>query len=105
MDAARLDGAGLWLRLRHVVLPAIGPTFLLAAVLAVTALFNLFDEPYVMTLGGPAQSTLTIVYFLFDEGFEWWSLGTAAAVATILFLCILAVAWVQLRLGRRLEWA
>ena len=104
MEAARLDGASRWARFRHVTLPAIGPTVLLAAVLSVAAFLQLFAEPYVMTMGGPAQSTVTVLYFMFDEGFKWWNLGQAGAVALILFALILAVTAVQTRIGRRLEW-
>ncbi|WP_156678195.1 carbohydrate ABC transporter permease [Sphingomonas profundi] len=104
MEAARLDGAGRWGRFRHVTLPAIGPTLLLAAVMSVAGFLQIFAEPYVMTLGGPAQSTVTVLYFMFDEGFKWWNLGQASAVAFILFLMILAVTMVQTRIGRRHEW-
>lgn len=104
MEAARLDGASRWERFRHVTLPAIGPTLLLAAVMSVAGFLQLFAEPYVMTLGGPSQSTVTILYFMFDEGFKWWNLGQASAVALILFGLILAVTLVQTRIGRRFEW-
>ncbi|USU07775.1 sugar ABC transporter permease [Sphingomonadaceae bacterium OTU29MARTA1] len=104
MEAARLDGASRWGRFRHVTLPAIGPTLLLAAVMSVAGFLQLFAEPYVMTMGGPAQSTVTILYFMFDEGFKWWNLGQSSAVALILFLLILAVTAVQTRIGRRYEW-
>ncbi|KQU55579.1 sugar ABC transporter permease [Sphingomonas sp. Leaf339] len=104
MEAARLDGAGLWGRFRHVTLPAIGPTLLLAVVMSVAGFLQIFAEPYVMTLGGPAQSTTTVLYFMFDEGFKWWNLGQASAVAFILFLMILALTIVQTRIGRRYEW-
>jgi len=104
MEAARLDGAGRWGRFRHVTLPAIGPTLLLAAVMSVAGFLQIFAEPYVMTLGGPAQSTTTILYFMFDEGFKWWNLGQASAVAFVLFLMILALTLVQTRIGRRYEW-
>ena len=100
-EAARIDGAGWWMRLRHVTLPAIAPTVLLVSVLTVAAMFQLFAEPYVMTQGGPAQSTVTILYFMYEEGFKWWNLGSGAAVAFLLFLCILAVTLVQLRLAKR----
>lgn len=103
-DAARIDGAGAWARFRHVTLPAIGPALLLASVLSVANFLQIFTEPYVMTHGGPAQSTITVLYFMFQEGFEWWSLGIASAVAVILFLCILAVTAIQAQLGRRAEW-
>jgi ABC-type sugar transport system permease subunit len=104
MEAARLDGASRWGRFRHVTLPAIGPTLLLAAVMSVAGFLQIFAEPYVMTLGGPAQSTTTILYFMFDEGFKWWNLGQASAVAFVLFLMILTLTLVQTRIGRRYEW-
>ncbi len=104
MEAARLDGASRWGRFRHVTLPAIGPTLLLAAVMSVAGFLQLFAEPYVMTLGGPAQSTVTVLYFMFDEGFKWWNLGQAGAVAFVLFVLILGVTLVQTRIGRRYEW-
>ena len=103
-EAARLDGAGPWLRFRHVTLPAIGPTLLLAAILSVANFLQIFTEPYVMTHGGPAGSTTTVLYFMFEQGFEWWSLGTASAVAVVLFVAVLGLTLVQARLGRRYEW-
>ena len=100
-DAARVDGAGAWMRFRHVTLPAIAPTVLLVAILTVAGMFQLFAEPYVMTQGGPARSTVTVLYFMFEEGFKWWNLGSGSAVAFILFLCILAVTFVQLKIARK----
>lgn len=103
-EAARLDGAGAWARFRHVTLPAIGPALLLAAVLSVANFIQIFTEPYVMTHGGPAQSTVTVLYFMFDQGFTWWNLGMASAVAMIVFVLILLLTAVQARLGKRNEW-
>ena len=100
-DAARVDGANAWMRFRHVTLPAIAPTVLLVAILTVAGMFQLFAEPYVMTQGGPARSTVTVLYFMFEEGFKWWNLGSGAAVAFILFLCILVITLLQLNLARR----
>ena len=100
-DAARVDGAGAWMRFRHVTLPAIAPTVLLVAILTVAGMFQLFAEPYVMTQGGPARSTVTVLYFMFEEGFKWWNLGSGSAVAFILFLCILAVTFVQLKIAKK----
>jgi multiple sugar transport system permease protein len=101
LDAARVDGAGPWMRFRHVTLPAIAPTVLLVTILTVAGMFQLFAEPYVMTQGGPAKSTVTVLYFMFEEGFKWWNLGSGAAVAFILFLCIFATTLVQMKLARR----
>ncbi len=100
-DASRVDGAGAWMRFRHVTLPAIAPTVLLVAILTVAGMFQLFAEPYVMTQGGPARSTVTVLYFMFEEGFKWWNLGSGSAVAFILFLCILAVTFVQLKVAKK----
>ena len=77
---------------------------LLAAVLSVANFIQIFTEPYVMTHGGPAQSTVTVLYFMFDQGFTWWNLGMASAVAMIVFVVILLVTAVQARLGKRNEW-
>ncbi len=103
-EAARLDGAGPLARFRHVTLPAIGPALVLASVLSVANFLQVFAEPYVMTHGGPAESTTTILYFMFDQGFTWWNLGTASAVAVVLFIAILALTAVQARLAREQEW-
>ena len=104
-DAARIDGAGAWARFRHVTLPAIAPVLLLSALLSVAGFLQLFSEPYVMTQGGPAQSTQTLLYYMFEEGFRWWNLGMASAVAVVVFLLTLAAAGAQLRLGKRRGWA
>ena len=101
-EAARIDGAGPWSRFRHVTLPAIAPTLLLVSIISVAGFFQLFAEPYVMTQGGPAQSTVTVLYFMYEEGFKWWNLGSASAVAFILFLCIFAVTLVQLAVAKRM---
>ncbi|MBM3927924.1 MAG: sugar ABC transporter permease [Sphingomonadales bacterium] len=100
-EAARIDGAGAWTRFRHVTLPAIAPTVLLVSILSIASFFQLFAEPYVMTQGGPAQSTVTILYFMYEEGFKWWNLGAGSAVAFILFVLILAVTLLQIALSRR----
>ncbi len=103
-EAARLDGAGRWARFRHVTLPAIGPALLLAAILSVANFLQIFTEPYMMTHGGPAQSTVTVMYFMFDQGFTWWNLGMASAVAVLLFVAVLLLTAAQARLGRAYEW-
>ena len=104
MDAARLDGAGAWARFRHVTLPAIGPVLLLAALLNAAGFLQIFSEPYIMTQGGPAESTRTLLYFMFEEGFRWWNLGNASAVAVVTFALTLVLTGAQVRLGRRRGW-
>jgi len=101
-EAARLDGANAWQRFRHVTLPVLAPTFGFVGVTTTIGYLQLFAEPYVMTQGGPAESTLSIVLFMYEEGFRWWNLGFAAAVAFVLFGIILAVTGLQL--GARRLW-
>jgi multiple sugar transport system permease protein len=100
-EAARLDGAGPWQRLRHITLPLLAPTLALVTLLTVSGYFQLFAEPYVMTLGGPLQSTVSVLYFMYEQGFGWWRLGFASAVAFLLFAIILALTALQMRLTRR----
>jgi len=99
-EAARIDGATYWRRFRHVTLPMLAPVMAMVNVLTIAGYFQLFAEPYVMTQGGPLQSTLSVLYFMYEEGFKWWNLGSASAVAFVLFLFILALTVVQLRLAR-----
>ena len=80
--------------------PGVGPVLLLVSILTMTGYFQLFAEPYVMTEGGPLQATYSVLYFMFEEGFKWWSLGRASAVAFLLFILMFLVTVVQLRLGR-----
>ena len=100
-EAARIDGASRWQQFRHITLPQLGPMLLVVGVITVSGYFQLFAEPYVMTRGDPLQSTVSVLYFMFEEGFRWWTLGRASAVAFLLFLIVLAATALLLRLGRR----
>jgi multiple sugar transport system permease protein len=100
-EAARIDGASAWRQFRHVTWPMLGPTTLMVAILTVSGYFQLFAEPYVMTEGGPLQSTVSVLYLMYDEGFKWWNLGSASAVAFLLFLIMFAVTAAMLKLSRR----
>ncbi|HET9490737.1 MAG TPA: sugar ABC transporter permease [Methylomirabilota bacterium] len=99
-EAARIDGASRWQQFRHVTLPMLAPIVALVNILTIAGYFQLFAEPYVMTQGGPLQSTVSVLYFMYEEGFKWWNLGSASAVAFVLFLCIFGVTALQLRLTR-----
>jgi multiple sugar transport system permease protein len=101
-EAARMEGAGAWARLCHVTLPLLAPTLALVGIVTVSGYFQLFAEPYVMTQGGPLQSTVSVLYFMFDQGFTWWKLGYASSVAFVLFALVLLFTALQLRLTRRL---
>ena len=99
-DAARVDGAGPWQRFRNVTLPTLAPTFVFVSVTTMIGYCQLFSEPYVMTQGGPLHATLSLVLFMYQEGFRWWHMGFAAAVSFVLFLLTLLGTVVQLRLRR-----
>ncbi len=102
-EAARLDGASFWQEFVRVTLPALRPTLLLVAILTAAGYFQLFAEPFVMTQGGPLQSTMSVVYLMYDQAFKWWNLGTASAVAFLLFLIVLVVTALEMRFLRRIE--
>ena len=100
-EAARIDGASRRRQLWHITLPMLGPVLMVVGVITVAGYFQLFAEPYVMTRGDPLQSTVSVLYFMFEEGFRWWNLGRASAVAFLLFLIILAITAAMMRFGRR----
>jgi len=100
-EAATLDGAGTWQQFRHITLPMLAPTFVFVAVVTMIGYFQLFAEPYVMTQGGPADSTLSMALLMYQEGFRWWNLGYSASVAFVLFVIILAGTLLQLWLRER----
>ena len=100
-EAARIDGAPWFRQLLHVTLPMLGPTLLMVGILTTAGYFQLFAEPYVMTQGGPLRSTVSVLYFMYEEGFKWWNFGAASAVALLLFGLIFAVTWLMMRLSRR----
>jgi multiple sugar transport system permease protein len=100
-EAAHIDGASVLQRLRHITLPMLRPSLLLVSVITVSGYFQLFAEPYVMTRGDPLQSTVSVLYFMYEEGFTWWSLGRASAIAFLLFALILASTLLLLRWERR----
>lgn len=100
-EAARIDGAGAWDRFRYVTLPALAPTFLFVGILTMIGYFQFFAEPYVMTQGGPLNATLSLVLLMYQEGFRWWNMGYAAALAFVFFALVLGITLVQLRVQHR----
>lgn len=100
-EAARIDGASPWRQFRHVTLPMLGPVLVLVGILTLAGYFQLFAEPYVITQGGPLQSTVSVLYLMYEEGFKWWNLGNASAVAFLLFVLMTAVTSGLLWFARR----
>ena len=100
-EAARLDGAGAWRQFRHITLPMLGPTFLFVGVVTAIGYLQLFAEPYVMTRGGPLNKTLSAMMMMYEQGFRWWRMGYAAAIAFLVFLVIAAATALQMKLQER----
>jgi multiple sugar transport system permease protein len=101
-EAAEVDGAGAVARFRHVTVPMLAPTFLFVGVTTMIGFFQFFAEPYVMTRGGPEDSTYSMVMLMYEEGFRWWRLGVASSMAFVLFVITLVATILQMRLQRRL---
>lgn len=98
-EAARIDGASGWRQFRHITLPALAPILLMVGILTVSGYFQLFAEPYVITEGGPLQSTVSVLYLMYQDGFKWWNMGTASAVAFLLFLVMFVATMALWRAG------
>lgn len=104
-EAAELEGAGALRRFWHVTLPHLRPMTLFVIVINTIRSFQIFIEIFVMTKGGPLNSTLTVVYFVFEEGLERFNMGYASAAAYLLFVIIAVFSALQLKLfglGRRI---
>jgi multiple sugar transport system permease protein len=99
-EAARVDGAGALRQFVDLTFPMLLPTLVMVGIMTISGYFQLFAEPYVMTQGGPLRSTVSVLYFMYEEGFRWWNLGNASAVAFLLFVVIFAVSTVLLRFDR-----
>ena len=99
-EAAELDHAPRWTVLRRITLPAVRRTTLLVVILQLVAQFQMFGQSELMTKGGPADSTLSLVQYIYQTGFRDWQVGSAAAMAIVLFCLMAAFSMVQLWLGR-----
>ncbi|MGW7075382.1 carbohydrate ABC transporter permease [Streptomyces sp. NPDC054866] len=102
-EAAAIDGAGPWQRIRHVVVPMLGRTTTLVTVLQIIASLKVFDQIYMMTSGGPDGSTRPSLQLIYDTGFVEGRVGYASTVSLLLFLVILFVSLVWFALVRRAE--
>lgn len=100
-EAAMIDGANAWQRFWSITLPLLTPMVFLAVVLTVISSFQVFDQAYVMTNGGPANATNTIVLYIFQNGFQYFRMGYASAIAWVLFAVIFLFTLAQMRLQGR----
>jgi ABC-type sugar transport system permease subunit/ABC-type glycerol-3-phosphate transport system substrate-binding protein len=100
-EAANIDGAGPIRRFWHVTLPMLSPYILFNSIVGLIGTMQIFTEAYIMTAGGPVDSTLFYAYYLFRQAFQFFRMGYASALAWILFVAVLALTVLQLRLSKR----
>ena len=102
-EAADLEGANNWQKFRHITLPAINPTIFMVVILSTIGGFSLFIEPYVMTGGGPLNSTLSTILYIYKQGFFYYHMGYAATLGIVFALIILSVVVIQRRFIEKAE--
>jgi multiple sugar transport system permease protein len=100
-EAASIDGAGAWRRFWHVTVPMLSPYILFNLIMGVIGTLQIFTEAYIMTEGGPVDSTLFYAYYLFKQAFQFFRMGYASALAWILFVVVLGLTLLQLGLSKR----
>ena len=99
-EAAAIDGAGRWQGFRYVTLPMLRPTILFMTVITTIGYLQLFEEPFVMTNGGPLDKTLSITMYMYQQGFTFFHQGFASSIAYVLFVIVAIVAFLQFKFLR-----
>ncbi len=99
-EAAEIDGAGRWQAFRFVTIPMLRPTILFMTVITTIGYLQLFEEPFVMTGGGPLDKTLSVTMYMYQQGFTFFHQGYASAVAYVLFVIVAVIAFLQFKFLR-----
>lgn len=99
--ASSMDGATGWRQFTRITIPLISPTILVASVMAIIAALQIFDQPYVITRGGPGDATRTAVMVIYESAFQQLRFGRASAIGVVLTVLIMLVTALQFRLSRR----
>jgi sn-glycerol 3-phosphate transport system permease protein len=97
LDAARIDGAGVWARFRHVTLPLLGPTLAFVLVIAALNALTQVDHVVVMTQGGPSDSTMLLLYYIYQQAAQNYDVGLASAATVVSVAVLFALSVVSLR--------
>jgi multiple sugar transport system permease protein len=100
-EAARIDGANAWQRLRYVTLPMLNAQIVMVCILELIFNFKIFDQVYATTQGGPAGASQTVIMLLYDTAFKFFRFGEASVMAVFVFVTLMAVTLVQWRLFRK----
>lgn len=102
-EAAKMDGAGTWKRLRHITIPQLAPTTLFLLVMGIIGSFQIFTQIFIMTKGGPVERTTTMVYYIYQSAFQFFDMGYASTLAFALFGITLVFTLIQLWLYRKAD--
>ena len=97
-DAAEVDGAGTWTKIRYIIFPLLKPALLVALVLRTMGAFKVFDIIYVMTSGGPADSTKVLTFYTYEEAFRYYRVGMGSAVSWLITIVLLVLIVVYIKL-------
>ncbi|HET9958807.1 MAG TPA: extracellular solute-binding protein, partial [Polyangiaceae bacterium] len=100
-EAADIDGASFWHKVRHITLPLTSPVLYFNGIMGIISGLQIFAQPYIMTGGGPARATMTYAMRLYENAFAFLRMGYAAAMAWILFLLVLLLTWLAVRVASR----
>lgn len=100
-EAAAIDGAKAWQVFKSVTLPALAPSIVFALIICTIQSFQTFDQVYVMTGGGPDGASSTLVYYIYNQGFEMYNIGMATAASVVLLVLLALLTWIQIRLSNR----
>jgi multiple sugar transport system permease protein len=101
IEAARTDGAGGWRIFRKITVPMISPSILFTVTVGVIGALQLFDQPYVLTQGGPGNATQTVVLQIYEQAFQNLRFGYASAISVVLFIVVLIATYLQFRISRK----
>lgn len=100
-EAATLDGASSWKQFFTVTLPLLSPVLFFVSIVTTISAFQIFEQTYVLTKGGPSNSTLTISYYIWQTAFQFFNMGGASAMAYLLFLILVVLTFVQFKVRKR----
>jgi multiple sugar transport system permease protein len=100
-EAAAIDGANGWHRFRYITLPMLAPTTFFVLIISVIGSFQVFDLAFVLTKGGPGVATNTMVMYIYNQAFQFFHIGYAAAIAWVLFAIIFLITLAQTQLQKR----
>ena len=100
-EAADIDGASWWHKFKSITLPLLSPTTFFVALTTAIHSFQIFQQAYILTEGGPQEATTTVVYYVYNNSFQWFRMGYASAQSVVLAIILIVAAFIQMRLQKR----